>query len=313
MNPQPQIVTGPCAAVRTATLQFVETMPFHRFAYPGYQPTLWQADDRGPVCAVGAWVGDEPAGLAMSVRAEEDGLARVCSIYVAERFRRLGIGTELLSRLQESQHQRGIARLELGFRNGSITAAAVIRMLDRLGWPPAEPERLLCASDRRILEADWMLADYKLPPGYDIVPWADVTLRQRAALMAGQLLNPWVPVSLNPFKYESTMEYNSVAMRCGGEVVGFILTQRFDPSTLIYSCNYTRPDLQRRGRMVPLLVEAIRRQSERLDVPNAWWAVPYKHLPMVRFARRWMAPYATTIEDYCVSTKPIVPPAGAAE
>jgi hypothetical protein len=127
------------------------------------------------------------------------------------------------------------------------------------------------------------------------------------------MINPWIPPSLNPFKYESTMEYNSVAMRCGGNVVGFILTQRFDASTLIYSCNYMRPDLQRRGRMVPMLAEAIWRQSKRLDVPNGWWVVPYAHRPMVRFARRWMAPYATTMEDYCISTKPVDPVTGAVD
>src|SRR5207302_769437 len=116
------------AACRTAALQFVETMPFHRFAYPGYQPALWQADERGPVCAVGAWVGDEAAGLAMSVKAEAEGLARVCSVYVEERFRRMGIGTALLARLQESQHRRGIARIEIGFRSASATAPAMARM-----------------------------------------------------------------------------------------------------------------------------------------------------------------------------------------
>jgi hypothetical protein len=32
---------------------------------------------------------------------------------------------------------------------------------------------------------------------------------------------------------------------------------------------------------------------------------------MVRFARRWMAPYATVLEDYCVSTKAVAPITGS--
>jgi GNAT superfamily N-acetyltransferase len=290
------------SAVRTAPLRFAETMPFLRFTYPAYQQTLWLADDAGPV---GAWVGDEPAGLAMTVKGDEDGLARICSIFVDERFRRRGIGTAPLARLEESQHRRGIRRLELGHRRPSESAVATQRMLDRLGWPPAAPERLLCTCDRRMLEAAWMKVAADLPPDCEIVSWSEITRGERLALVASQVLNPWIPPSLNPFNYEDTMEFNSVGLRCRGEVFGWVLTQRFDATTLIYSCSYMRPDQQRRGRMVPLYQEAIRRHGERMDLPNACWAVPHVRPLMVRFVRRRMASCATLLEDYCVSIKPI--------
>ena len=52
-HPDAPIAIPPGA--RITSLRFVETMPFHRFAYPSHQPVLWSADDRGAVCAVGAW------------------------------------------------------------------------------------------------------------------------------------------------------------------------------------------------------------------------------------------------------------------
>lgn len=292
-------------AVRTTPLRFVETMPFHRFAYPAYQNALWFADESGPTCAVGAWTGDEPAGLAMSVEVGNGEVASICSIYVDPTFRRRGIGTALLARLEEDRQRRGIRRLELGFRNSSVSALAIQRMLERLGWPPAEPERLICMCDRRMLEADWLQERADLPPDHEIVSWSEISAGERLALVVSQLRDPWIPPSLNPFDYEQSMEFNSVALRCRGEVLGWVLTQRFDASTLVYSCSYMRPDQQRRGRMIPLYREAIRRHGARLDLPNACWVVPYQHPLMVRFVQRRMAPYAIELEDYCVSIKPV--------
>jgi GNAT superfamily N-acetyltransferase len=309
-----QSVIGIPPGIRTALLHFVETMPFHRFTYPIHQPGLWSADDRGPVCAVGAWCDDKPVGLAMGVRTKADGTALVCSIYVDKRFRHRGLGTSLLAQVESSMRLRGIQRLYVSFPRASSAAAAMERMLARLDWPRAEPDRLLCAGDNRLLErldADWLRAPPKLPDDCDIVSWSDVTRRERLVLLASQAFNPWIPAGLDPFRFEGGTEFNSVAMRCGGEIVGWVLTQRLDASTLIYSCGYMRPDLQRRGCLVALYVEAMRRHARRSDIPNWRGAVPYKYRSMAAFMRRRLASPAVELEDYLVSIKALGPEAQA--
>ena len=245
-------------------------MPFHRMASPIHQTWLWAADDQGAVCAIGAWWEDKPVGFALSLKTGSD-RAGLLSIFVDEHFRRKGLGASLLAQSECCWRQRGILHLRLGYRSGSSTAIAVEHMLARLDWPRAVPERLLCAGDNQLLDkidADWARAPPTPSADYEIVSWSEVMPRERLVLLADQALNPWIPVELDPFKYEATAEFNSVAMRCAGEIVGWVLTQRLDTSTLMYSCGYMRPDLQRRGWLVALYIEAMRRHSQRSDIPN---------------------------------------------
>jgi GNAT superfamily N-acetyltransferase len=304
LDSQPAITIPP--GVRIVPLRFVETMPFHRFTFPVYQPELWSADDRGAVCAIGAWCDDKPVGLAMSVSTGKDGMAWVRSIYVERCFRRRRLGTSLLAQLETSMSLRGNPHLRIGYSRKSSASPAIERMLARLDWPRAEPERLLCAGDNRLLEeidADWLNAPPKLPDDCKIVPWSEVTRRELLVLLASQALNPWIPAGLAPFDFVAGAEFNSVAMRCGGEIVGWVLTQRLDVSTLIYSCGYMRPDLQRRGFLVTLYVEAMRRHARRSDMPNWCGAVPYKYRPMAAFMRRRLGSPAVEFDDYLVAIK----------
>jgi GNAT superfamily N-acetyltransferase len=85
--------------------------------------------------------------------------------------------------------------------------------------------------------------------------------------------------------------------------VGWVLTQHFDSKTLVYSNSYMHPRLQGTARILPLYVKAVRRHSEDLSLPQATWVVPFEHPGMVRFVRRWLAPYMKVVEELHVSMK----------
>lgn len=286
-----------------ATLRFAESIPFHSFTFPGYQSTLWAADLHGPVQAIGAWVDGQPVGLALSLWCPYEDLARIVTLFVAPAFRRQGVADLLLAATESGWRARGAKRLEVGYLQQSGAADTLSRMLARHAWPQAQPERLICACDRSMLDSKWFAREPVVPNGCDIISWSRVSVRERAALMAEQLLDPWIPTSLNPFKYEANAEFNSVALREAGKIVGWVITERYDVQTLVYSCSYMHPDRQKRGWIVPLYIEAVRRHATRSDLPNARWAVPYRFAPMVKFVQRWMASYATELQDYLVAIK----------
>ena len=292
--------------IETKTLERFEGLVCLELTYPKFRQMLMAATPQGPITAVQATVREIPVGLVIAGN-RPGNFAWIYSLYVDAPHRNLGIGKLLLQHIESNLRQRGILHLHLGYRSGSSTAIAVERMLARLDWPRAVPERLLCVGDNQLLDkidADWARAPPTPSADYEIVSWSEVTDRERHALVADQALNPWIPLGVDPFKYEATAEFNSVAMRYAGEIVGWVLTERFDASTLMYSCGYMRPDLQRRGWLVALYIEAMRRHARRSDIPNWRGAVPYKYRPMAAFMRRRLG-HVVEFQDYLVSIKPI--------
>jgi hypothetical protein len=152
-----------------------------------------------------------------------------------------------------------------------------------------------------MLDSPW-LRDYPVPRDAEIIPWSEVTAQDMEALKASQETDPWIHESLRPWTYQN-IEFNSVALRHKGAIAGWVITQRFNSSTLIYSNSYMHPSMQRTARILPLYVQAVRKQAADPGLPNALWVVPFIHPTMVRFVRSWMAPYMTRVEELRMSTK----------
>ncbi len=287
--------------VHITVLDPFNSLPYHGLTYPSLQTLLFAAG-HGAVTAVGAMEDGVAAGLALALRLPLKGFTRVASLFVRERSRRRGIGTRLLAALEQELDRQGVERMEVSYQTGRSTSEAPPRLLARLGWPEPHPDRLICRCDRRMLDSPWLRRDYPLPRDASIVPWSEVGPAEIDALRESQRTDPWIPASLRPWEYSNT-EFNSVAMRHKSQLVGWVLTQRFDSSSLIYSNSYMHPTLQRTARILALYVEAVRKQAADPTLPGALWVVPFIHPTMVRFVRSTMAPYMTRVEELRVSIK----------
>jgi GNAT superfamily N-acetyltransferase len=289
--------------LEVTVLNAFNSLPFHGLTYASLQPLLFSAGN-GEVSAVGASEDGEAAGLALALRLPQKGFTRLASLFVRGASRRRGIATRLLAALEEELRREGVERLEASYQTGRATSEAPPRILARLGWPEAQPDRLVCRCDRRMLESPWLARDYPLPRDSGIVPWTEVQAAEIEALRESQRSDPWIPDSLRPWEYRD-IAFNSVAMRHKGALAGWVLTQRFDSSTLVYSNSYMHPTLQRTARILALYVRAIRAQAADPTLPNAVWVVPFVHPTMVRFVRGTLAPYMNRVEELHVSIKPL--------
>ena len=289
-------------------LNSLQSLPFHGLTYASLQHLLFSAGN-GEVTAVGARSDGQAVGLAVALRLPHKGFTRIGSLFVAESHRRQGIGTRLLGVLEEQLRAQGVERMEISYQTGRTTSAAPPRLLARLGWPEPQPDRLICRCDRRMLDSPW-LREYPVPKEGQVISWFDVTAEEIEALKATQAEDPWIPPSLRPWEYQG-VQFNSVALRLKGAIMGWVQTQRFNSTTLIYSNSYMHPRLQRTARILPLYVAAVRKHSEDLSLPNAIWVVPFIHPTMVRFVRSWMAPYMNRVEELRVSTKELAASASA--
>ena len=280
---------------------------FNAFGYlsltfPSFQPYLQTLIIGGNLVAIGAADGNRPIGLALA-ESRADGSAKILSILVQARDRRQGVGTALLTRLEQELHSYGSSTAAIVYAAGKPTNPALERLLQKCGWSAPAPHKLICRCTQSMQHAPWVSA-YTLPQSFEIFSWTELTVAERQDLELQQKTQHWVPESLMPFKYEPSMEpLNSVGLRYRGQVVGWVITQRFRTDTICYSCSYIRPDLQRRGRIIPLYAEAIRRHCTRPEIPNATWVVPYIHEGMVQFVQHRMAAYMTSIDEFRRSLK----------
>jgi hypothetical protein len=207
--------------------------------------------------------------------------------------------------LEQVVRQRGCTNALLVYVAGKATTPGLERLLQTCGWGTPEPRMLICRCNRAMRSATW-IDRAALPKAFTIFPWAELTDAERQTIQQTQAAAPWIPESLVPFHYEASMEpLNSVGLRYQGEVVGWVITQRFKPDTICYSCSFVRQDMQQRGRIIPLFAEAIKRHYSQPEIPNATWVVPHCYPGMVQFVYHRMAEYMLTMDEFRRSIKPL--------
>jgi GNAT superfamily N-acetyltransferase len=276
---------------------------FRTLTFPAYQYVLQQLRSDGPIVGIGAWVGGHPAGLVLGEAV--NGKATVLSIAVDNAYRNRGIGSALLRAMEKELAARGASTLTLTYVTEKPSTPALVRVLEKCEWPAPEPKHLVCTSDKRMYTAPWM-ANYTLPPEFEVFPWVELSAADRAALELSQQTEGWIPEGLSPFAYEGSIEpANSLGIRFKGEVVGWLITQPREPDAVCYSCSYMRPDLQKRARLVAVYAEGVRRQVEFTTKPIGIWIVPFKHKQMANFVLRRMRPWLISLAEFHESRKPI--------
>lgn len=283
---------------------------FTRLTFHSYQYVLYQLRAGGTTFGIGALVDGQPAGLVLGEAI--DGKGTILSIAVGKAHRNRGIGAMLLLAMEKELATHGASTLTFTYVTEKPTTPAVVRLLEKCAWPAAEPKHLVCTSDKRMYTSPWM-ANYTLPPEFEVFPWVDLTAEDRAALVRSQETEGWIPTGLSPFDYEGTLEpANSLGIRFKGEVVGWLITQPREPDAVCYSCSYMRPDLQKRARLVAVYAEGVRRQVAFTTKPIGIWIVPFRHKQMANFVLRRMRPWLISLAEFHESKKPIGQPVTAA-
>jgi len=156
-----------------------------------------------------------------------------------------------------------------------------------------------------IANAPWMKRT-SLPVAYRLFPWQEITSSERIALQ--QQTNPWIPPMLMPFQHEQNLEsLNSLGLRYQGEIVGWMITHRLDPDTIRYTAGFVRPDLQKLGRFISLLANAIQIQIDA-KIPYCIWTSPLEFSGMVHFVKKHMSPYLTSLEESRGSHRSLIVP-----
>ncbi|KYC37616.1 acetyltransferase [Scytonema hofmannii PCC 7110] len=269
---------------------------YERMTFPLFRSRLQVLHPQELTVAVGASDLGQPIGLALAEIQSDNTSAKVLSLYVGSEHRNAGIGTALLTRLEQVLRQRGCTNATLVYITSKPTTPALEHLLEKCHWSPPMPRMLICKSDRRVLNAPWLKMYENLPPSFTIFPWCELTHEERIAIQQQQEKDPWIPEELVPFLHEEGMEpLTSFGLRYQEQVVGWLITHRIYPDTIRYTCDWVREDLQKTGCLLALHAKAHKRQAIA-KIPKAIWTVPLHHSNMVRF-EEYEKDYLTSMEQ----------------
>jgi GNAT superfamily N-acetyltransferase len=289
---------------RTALSYASLTYPHFRFLFNRFE----QFQDS--TVAVGYSLFSEPIGLALTQLCPDCQAAHVRSVFVRPAYRGQGIGTALLTRLEQEVAQRTYALLNVEYPADRPETSTWEHILNKAGWQPPRLTSLRCAILGKplvdeLMRAPWMQQTH-LPEGFELFLWSDLDADERQQIEAQQFDGQYEH-GLEPMIGERPFEpLNSLGLRYHGEVIGWMLTVRTAPGRILYDRLFIAPQFRRRGQAVPLIVSAIQRHYAReghLPEVGGVWRTQVENLPMVRFIRRRLQPSLSSLVEFNTSYK----------
>jgi GNAT superfamily N-acetyltransferase len=268
---------------------------FEPFLLPGLTQIFAQLETNPRVVAIGAWHGEIPVGLALAeINAKDPRTARLLSINAASAHRRLGVGSRLMSVLEEELLAADCMLLEAMYPDEKSEARPIEHFLLKSGWTPARPFHVVCkAWVARLVQARWTRVPY--PDYYQIFRWRHLTPADRDEIIQSQETRLRFPPHLNPFKDEDRLNLDaSLGLRVNGRVIGWCLAKHYSSDTLWVDNLFAAPETRLRGRAAPLAGAFLQRLM-RTNIHKVAWEVDRFNKAAVRFNAKHLEPWSLSI------------------
>ena len=182
--------------------------------------------------------------------------------HVLESQRGFKLGKQLVSKMEKFAIKQGVQHLSLSYRRDSASQPQITTTLHHLDWQDIEKKLWLTKfSVDRFVKMAWCKNMKPLPAAYDIFLWSTLSKQDEQHIVARQKNENWYPKELPPI-FDTAMfdPKTSVGLRLKGEVVGWMMTNRVNDRIIEYNSLFVSPELQRLGRGMHLIVDAIKRQ-----------------------------------------------------
>jgi len=275
------------------------SVPFRMMTFPAYRTLLdFNSSNIAPL-AIGVYENESAVGLALlSTDAGADETI-LLSIFVLPRFRRRGIALELMQKTLTNCEKHGIRHISASYMTGQNSTQTLENIFNKTCWTiPQTRMMVLHASLESIKTVPWLNRRkrtqyrYTLPVSYEVLPWAQVTVAERAVISESNLQEPWIDPNFNPFDLEESFEpKTSVALRVNGVISGWLLTHAIK-GNLRLTCLFIKRNFRGSGGMLLLLDAVIARMPEA-GFSVSIWSILSSNNDMVDFVYKRVQPYTT--------------------
>ncbi|MGK7941446.1 MAG: GNAT family N-acetyltransferase [Crocosphaera sp.] len=282
----------------------ISVQRYAKFTYPHYRQQLKKINRDSSIIALGAELNSQPLGLTLAKYNPKNNKGEICSLFVAPEYRQQGIGTKLLSTLEEKLVKQNCQEISLVYIPNQTTLA-LKKILTNHHWSFPKPRMLICVGTRESIEnAPWLNFDTRLPTKYEIFPWVELSNTEKKLIKKSQEKSPWYPEILSPFKEEHLIEpINSLGLKYKNEVVGWLITHRINHETVRYTSLFVKKELQKLGRAIPLFTKAIKLQVNKTNTSQATFTVVLDNQAMIEFVKRRIKPYLASCRQSFITSK----------
>ncbi len=240
--------------------------------------------------ALGASLGERPVGLAVaSLHADGPAAAKAANLRALEidaRYRRQGIGRQLLGMLEQLLRENGAAGIRAEYVGPAEPDSMKAAFLRNCGFAAPTPGIHVWSGPlREILEDLPRIRRLEMPAEFSCGPLSGLRPGERAAIAQGK--GVWYPPILDPFAEEECIDQeHSLILRYRDVPVGWIILERFDERTVLFKSMFVREKHQRLARAIALGVEAGRRIIAEGKLTEGIYFVEADNEDMVRFMNR---------------------------
>ena len=288
--------------ITVAQLDRSEAAAYADFTFPSLRPLI-DAEREPPPFLLGAHADGDPIGFAVGLAAPNRQFDLI-SLYVAPLWRRQGIGSRLLRAIEEHYRAEGCT-LGAHFYTISETDRSAAHFLIANRWSRPTVRQVICQTTTALILGSPLRAFARLPRGYKIVGWGEVSAAQKAAIRERSTREPdWFPAQLDPFVNERDCVIDvSIALLHGDAVVGWLFSHAIDAQTLRMTCSFVAKELQRLGRVLHLWWEAGVRQDARTTMQRTIWTIPVAYGNHVQFVLKHVKPWMEAVSYACTSLR----------
>ncbi len=206
-------------------------------------------------------------GVIIALQDEMDtDVLTVIYLYIRKKYRRLGIGGDLLRYVEER------AKLACNNRVGIIACLkresdqkeTISQLLLNKGWTDLSNQTSqYYINETTIGNEEWF--NMELPEGYTLLPWRDIPIEDRIYLEKNKVKFEEADQKKNysymdPFDFDNYEPLTSYYIReeKNGHIAGWNLTVKMSDDILIFRKIYIMPHLRNKGLLYPLLSCSIR-------------------------------------------------------
>lgn len=232
---------------------------YQSFTTKPYDAMLADLAQQNHFIAIGLLYESQPVGMVLAVKSFPTQI-HVVSMYVQREHRHQGLGTRLMSKLEEEilKDEKHVRVFYTRYPTSMDSAPFFERILLKLKWVVQDALLMITISKENV---PWLNTPFKKPANFEYFMWKDLKPEERESIVIKEKTENWFKENpgFSPFIKESDIEYsNSLGVRYEGQVIGWMITHRIFPDTIQYWCLFVDPRFQSTGIGLHLAIEAAR-------------------------------------------------------
>jgi len=260
--------------------------------------------------AVAAVRESTPVGLVVAEQPiDRSQRPELLSVFVPAAERNQGVATRLVAAVESSLAADGWSAVDAVYMTGKPGIEAMERVLAKREWTaPVTRSITVRFTPREAATAPWFNRVTLRDPSYEIFPWSELTPEEAAEIRRSHERAPWIDQGLEPWNHDvyGFDAASSLGLRYRGTTVGWVINHRIGPGYVRFTCSFMRRDLSRRGRILPLYTESIRRLvADGCEVCSL--VTPLMYREMAEFLRRRCREAVHFFGETRGSSKPLAP------